>query len=161
MQLKQQGIRDGRLKYDADGLLRADDFCGLGMLLTEVSSGYGKHDNRKVSFDHYKAMFGLLAMLRTLADRFQKATFKTFTKMKVHFLHAHGKQGYCLFVPQMIKSIRRCGSTLDHVHAGTRPVSHEQGEESQSSGRLQRQGQHSAPIYPVLFQSWGMRMMQC
>ncbi|KAI9496385.1 hypothetical protein BDB00DRAFT_758338, partial [Zychaea mexicana] len=94
-QLQQSGMKDGRYHYNADGVLRADEFLNMEILLTEVSNGYGSNNSGKSSFDHYKAMFGMLAMLRTLAQKYSKASFNTFQKLKVHFLHGHGKQNDC------------------------------------------------------------------
>lgn len=91
LQLKQEGMNDRRYKYNADGTLRVNDLSATEILLTEVSSGYGSSDAGKISFDHYKAMFGMLAMIRTVAQLYNEATFNTFTKTKIHFIHAHGK----------------------------------------------------------------------
>ncbi|KAG0745759.1 hypothetical protein G6F57_001287 [Rhizopus arrhizus] len=90
VQLKNKGMTDGRYKYNADGLICANDFSSLEILLTEVSSGYGSGDSSKASFDHYKAMFGMLSMMRTIAETYNKGTFDTFRKLKIHFLHGHG-----------------------------------------------------------------------
>ncbi|KAI8363870.1 hypothetical protein EDC96DRAFT_444562 [Choanephora cucurbitarum] len=90
IQLKQKGTNDRRYKYNADGTLRANDLSSSGILLTEVSSGYGSNDTGKMRFGHYKAMFGMLAMIRTLTQLYDKASFKTFSNVKIHFLHAHG-----------------------------------------------------------------------
>ncbi|KAI7848540.1 hypothetical protein BDC45DRAFT_450041 [Circinella umbellata] len=99
----QQGLKDGRYRYNADGILRTNDFSNLEMMLTEVSCGYGKTENGKASFDHYKGMFGLLAMLKMFAEKYKEASFKTFRKLKVHFVHGHGNysmsiQGKGVFV---------------------------------------------------------------
>lgn len=91
IQLKQKGMNDGRYKYNADGTLIVNDLYAIEILLTEVLSGYGSNEADKISFDHYKAMFGMLAMLRTVAQLFDKVSFNTFTQLKIHFLHAHGK----------------------------------------------------------------------
>ncbi|EIE91084.1 hypothetical protein G6F46_009389 [Rhizopus delemar] len=82
-------MNDGRYKYNADGTLIVNDLYAIEILLTEVSSGYGSNEADKISFDHYKAMFGMLAMLRTVAQLFDKVSFNTFTQLKIHFLHAH------------------------------------------------------------------------
>ncbi|KAI8971595.1 hypothetical protein BDF20DRAFT_907297 [Mycotypha africana] len=76
-------MNDGRYKYNAAGTLIVNNFFFL-------SSGYGSNDAGKISFDHHKAMFGILAMIRTVAQLYDKASFNTFTKLKIHFLHAHG-----------------------------------------------------------------------
>ncbi|KAI9340614.1 hypothetical protein BD770DRAFT_422260 [Pilaira anomala] len=83
-------MTDGRYKYKADGLVCANDFSSLEILLTEVSSGYGSSDSSKVSFDHYKGLFGMLSMMRTIAQTYNKGTIDTFRKLKIHFLHGHG-----------------------------------------------------------------------
>ncbi|KAG0928310.1 hypothetical protein G6F57_013565 [Rhizopus arrhizus] len=89
-QLKQKGMNDGRYKYNTDGTLIVNNFSAIEILLTEVSSGYGSNEAGKISFDHYKAMFGMLAMIQTVAQLYDKVSFNTFTKLKIHFLHAHG-----------------------------------------------------------------------
>ncbi|EPB91064.1 hypothetical protein HMPREF1544_02133 [Mucor circinelloides 1006PhL] len=103
LQLKQKGMNDGRYK-DTDvwysreieipncnfAITIVNDLSAIEILLTEVSSVYGSAEAGKVSFDHYKAMFGMLAMIRTVAQSYDKASFSTFTKLKIHFLHAHG-----------------------------------------------------------------------
>ncbi|KAI8391397.1 uncharacterized protein BYT42DRAFT_490602 [Radiomyces spectabilis] len=100
-QLRSQGIVDGRLKYNADGKIQLRG-NGLELLLSEVSSSYGINDKGKTSFDHYKAMFGLLAMLRTIAAHHQYAEFATFSKFKVHFIHTHNRaiRHWTMFTPE-------------------------------------------------------------
>ncbi|CEG76176.1 hypothetical protein RMATCC62417_11108 [Rhizopus microsporus] len=88
--VKEQGDTGWSLQYNADGVIYVDGFSHLELLLTEVSSGYGSNDTEKVSFDHYKAMFGMLAMIRNIAQQYSKGTFDTFRKLKIHFLHGHG-----------------------------------------------------------------------
>ncbi|KAI9486425.1 MAG: hypothetical protein EXX96DRAFT_626596 [Benjaminiella poitrasii] len=88
-QLRNKGLIDGRYKYQSDGLICVDDLSGLETLLTEISSGYDSSDDSKVSFDHYKEVFGMLSMMRTIAQKYNKGTFDTFRKLKVYFLHGH------------------------------------------------------------------------
>ncbi|KAI9497048.1 hypothetical protein BDB00DRAFT_51774 [Zychaea mexicana] len=59
-QLQHSGMKDGRYHYKADGMLRADEFPDMEILLTEVSNGYGSNSTGKSSFDHYKAINWLL-----------------------------------------------------------------------------------------------------
>lgn len=75
IQLKQQGINDRRYKYNADGTLQVNNHSATEILLTEVSSGFGSNVTGKTSFDHYKGMFGMLAMIRTVAQLYNKASF--------------------------------------------------------------------------------------
>ncbi|KAL0076555.1 hypothetical protein F4703DRAFT_1906326 [Phycomyces blakesleeanus] len=81
---------DGRYKYNADGTLIDNDFSAIEIFLTEVSSGYGSNETGKIRFDHYKAVLGMLSMIRTVTQSYDKASFNTFTKLEIHFLHAHG-----------------------------------------------------------------------
>ncbi|KAI7852415.1 hypothetical protein BDC45DRAFT_443997 [Circinella umbellata] len=90
IQLRGQGMTDGRLKYHADGKICVDEL-GTEILLSEVSSSFDENTKGKISFDHHKAMFGLLVMLRTIAGFYQYASFETFTKLKLHFIHTHNR----------------------------------------------------------------------
>lgn len=96
MQLQSQGITDGRLKYNADGKILVEDLS-TEILLSEVSSSYGENSKGKTSFDHHKAMFGLLAMIRTTASLYKYGSFETFSRLKLHFVHTHGKLIHTLF----------------------------------------------------------------
>ncbi|KAG0166616.1 hypothetical protein DFQ30_006977 [Apophysomyces sp. BC1015] len=80
VQLKAQGIADKRLKYNGDGKILVNNI-GTEVLLSEVSSAFAENNKAKTSFDHYKAMFGLLVMLRTLAGHYKHASFDTFKKL--------------------------------------------------------------------------------
>ncbi|KAG1549892.1 hypothetical protein G6F49_009454 [Rhizopus delemar] len=90
MQLQSQGITDGRLKYNADGKILVEDLS-TEILLSEVSSSYSKNSKGKTSFDHHKAMFGLLAMIRTIAILYKYGSFETFSRLKLHFAHTHDR----------------------------------------------------------------------
>lgn len=86
-----KGMNDRRYKYNAGGILKVNSFSAIEILLAEVFSGFGSGETTKISFDHYKAMLGLLAMIRTIAQLFDRVSFDTFSKLKIHFLHVHGK----------------------------------------------------------------------
>ncbi|KAL7322607.1 hypothetical protein PS15p_211586 [Mucor circinelloides] len=66
VQLQDQRMTDGSPKYNADGKIMVEDLS-TEILLFEVSSSYGENSKDKTSFEHHKAMFGLLAMIRTIA----------------------------------------------------------------------------------------------
>lgn len=89
-QLKAQGLLDNRFKYNADGIIRMSN-SSREPLLVEVSSAYSEAGKDKAAFDHYKAMFGLLAVLRSIACRYRHGGMEAFKRIKVHFLHAHGR----------------------------------------------------------------------
>ncbi|CAO3642241.1 unnamed protein product [Mucor fragilis] len=90
MQLQSQGITDGRLKYNADGKILVGDLS-TEILLSEVSSPYGENSKGKTSFDHHKVMFGLLAMIRTIASLYKYGSFETLSRLKLHFVHTHDR----------------------------------------------------------------------
>ncbi|KAG0745649.1 hypothetical protein G6F57_008164 [Rhizopus arrhizus] len=50
----------------ADGAVRCESTDEI--LILETSSAYNSASDEKVSFDHYEAMFGLLAMMKTIAE---------------------------------------------------------------------------------------------
>ncbi|GAA5811080.1 hypothetical protein MFLAVUS_004509 [Mucor flavus] len=85
-----QGITDKRLKYNADGTILFNRIS-TEILLSEVSSAFAENSKAKTSFDHYKAMFGLLMMLKTIARKYKYANFNTFKGLKVHFIHTHNR----------------------------------------------------------------------
>lgn len=87
-QLQQQGQTDKRLKYNTDGVTRFNKMDEV--LILETSSAYNKATCDKASFDHYKAMFGLLSVLRTTAEKYEFASLDMFKELKIHFVHVHG-----------------------------------------------------------------------
>ncbi|KAG0176059.1 hypothetical protein DFQ29_006611, partial [Apophysomyces sp. BC1021] len=89
-QLRKRGLLDQRFKYNADGILRLKSIANVEILLLETSSAYDSASNGKTSFDHFKGMFGLLSMLKTVADEFPLADYDIFKQLKLHFIHAHG-----------------------------------------------------------------------
>ena len=89
IQLEQKGLNNGHYKYSADGIIE-DNQSDPEILLSEVSSAFGSNEVGKISFDHYKAMFGQISLLRTIAHLYEYASFDTFKKLKAHFMHGHG-----------------------------------------------------------------------
>lgn len=87
--LSKQGLLDNRFKYYADGKVRINADKQEPLLL-EVSSALGRATQDKIAFDHTKAMFGLLAILKTLACKYSHGSFESFKKIKIHFIHVHG-----------------------------------------------------------------------
>ncbi|CEP18244.1 hypothetical protein [Parasitella parasitica] len=79
-------MTDGRLKYNVDGKSLVEASSTDEALLSEVSwSYYSKNSKGKTSFDHHKAMFGLLAMIRTIAGLYQYSSLDSFFKTKAPF----------------------------------------------------------------------------
>ncbi|ORY99325.1 hypothetical protein BCR43DRAFT_544810, partial [Syncephalastrum racemosum] len=62
----------------------------VGTSLLKVSSAYEAASQGKIAFDHSKAMFGLLSILKAIACRYQHGSFELFRQIKVHFIHAYG-----------------------------------------------------------------------
>lgn len=81
----------GKNQYKADGLIKLYGFKKLEVLLLETSGSLENNDKVKINFDHHKAIFGALAMLKTTADEFRFASVKTFQHLKLYFVHAAGK----------------------------------------------------------------------
>lgn len=78
--------------YLADGVIRFYKIKQLEVLILETSSSFNKSDKVKSSFDHHKALFSVLAMLKTVADEYYLASVNTFSKLKLFFVHASGIQ---------------------------------------------------------------------
>jgi hypothetical protein len=87
-ELEKDSQTDGRYKYYADGVLRVNN---VEVLIMEASSAYDKVANIKFSFDYYKGMFGALSIMKHIASKYKYASFDTFKALKIHFIHAFGK----------------------------------------------------------------------
>ncbi|RCH98237.1 hypothetical protein CU097_015197, partial [Rhizopus azygosporus] len=64
------------------------------ILILETSLTYKSTSDEKISFDHYKAMFRLLIMIKTIAEKWEYASLDHSRKMKLHFVYAHD-DGQC------------------------------------------------------------------
>lgn len=82
---------DNRKTYHADGVIRLRELFDLEILLLETSGCFQNKDERKISFDNIKGMFALLAMMKTVADRFSYAPVGLFQRLKLYFIQASGK----------------------------------------------------------------------
>ncbi|KAI8369681.1 hypothetical protein BD560DRAFT_329950 [Blakeslea trispora] len=79
---------DNREKYNADGIIRLRELYDLEILLLETSGCFQNKDERKISFDNAKGMLALLAMMKTVADKFSYASVALFQKLKLYFIQA-------------------------------------------------------------------------
>ncbi|CAO3673142.1 unnamed protein product [Rhizopus stolonifer] len=93
IQLKEATLVDGCYEYNADVIICTNSHA-LDILLAEVPHGYGSNDLNKISFDHSRAMFGMLAMINTIAQKYYLVQLSTFKKLKVHFLHGFDRFSY-------------------------------------------------------------------
>ncbi|KAF7722194.1 hypothetical protein EC973_003548 [Apophysomyces ossiformis] len=64
---------------------------GLEVLLLEVSRSYGTTDRAKHVYDHVKAAYGCIAMLKAILRKYQFAEPALIHDLHVVFLHASGK----------------------------------------------------------------------
>lgn len=72
-QLKRMKVKaDHRIIYKADGIVRTDN--DLEVMLVETAGAFNKDNPVKTSFDNSKGMFALLAMLKTIADKYPYAS---------------------------------------------------------------------------------------
>lgn len=96
-QLKNKGsFADHRFIYKADGVVRLQEAHNWEICLVEVSGVYLNQDTRKIYYDHHKANYGCLAVIKTIADRFKYASIEVFEDLKVYFVHAAGNLYYVM-----------------------------------------------------------------
>ncbi|CEG81395.1 hypothetical protein RMATCC62417_15605 [Rhizopus microsporus] len=89
-QQKKLGLmKDDRYHYNADGAIRLQGFHNV-----EVSGSFGATGMTRTNFDHHKAMFGLLSVLKTLADEIKYGSLEIFEQINLLFVHAEGKSFY-------------------------------------------------------------------
>ncbi|GAA5804700.1 hypothetical protein HPULCUR_010203 [Helicostylum pulchrum] len=79
---------DHRKAYNADGVIRFNSFLDFEILLLETSDHFKNTDERKISFDNNKGLYALLAMIKTVADKFDFASADLFKKLKLYFVQA-------------------------------------------------------------------------
>ncbi|KAL1933418.1 hypothetical protein VTP01DRAFT_7508 [Rhizomucor pusillus] len=59
----------------------------LEILILETSNALDATTPTKRAFDFHKAMFGAVAMLKSIADKYKYADFSVFSALKIYFLH--------------------------------------------------------------------------
>ncbi|KAG1183379.1 hypothetical protein G6F36_008492 [Rhizopus arrhizus] len=88
-QLKRKGsFVNHRFIYKADGVVRLQEAHDIEICVVEVSGEYLNQETRKIYFDHHKANYGCLAMLKTIADQYKYASVDVFEQLKIYFVHA-------------------------------------------------------------------------
>ncbi|KAI8094450.1 hypothetical protein BDF21DRAFT_436294 [Thamnidium elegans] len=78
---------DDKSCYKTDGLVKIFGLKKLELLVVETSGHFGNIDRVKLKFDHHKGVFGMLAMLKCIADEFYLASIEKFSEVKVFFLN--------------------------------------------------------------------------
>lgn len=81
---------DYRMIYKADGVVCSEN--DLDLVLLETAGAFKKNDPSKIAFDNSKGMFALLAMLKTIADKYTFASRGSFKKLKFLYLQPSGKK---------------------------------------------------------------------
>ena len=90
-QLKRKGLFVNHwFIYKADGVVRLQEAHDIEICVVEVSDEYLNQETRKIYFDHHKANYGCLAMLKTIADQYKYASVDVFEQLKIYFVHAAG-----------------------------------------------------------------------
>ncbi|EIE76714.1 hypothetical protein RO3G_01418 [Rhizopus delemar RA 99-880] len=88
-QIKYIGINtQSKSQYKADGIVSLYGVDNMEVLLLETSGHFKNDDQTKISFDHHKALYGTLAMLKCVSDTYKFGSMKTFQKIKIFFLQA-------------------------------------------------------------------------
>lgn len=85
-QLKTNGIFvDDKSCYKIDGLVKLFGLKMIALLVVKTSGHFDNIDRMKLKFDHHKGVFGMLAMLKCIADEFYLASVEKFSEVKVFF----------------------------------------------------------------------------
>ena len=96
-QLKILGLyKEENHSYLSDGIIKLYGLKGLEVLLLEASGSFASMDWAKHSFGHHKDVFGALSMLKSIADKCEKASIEAFCQCKVFFVHAAGNTVFFL-----------------------------------------------------------------
>lgn len=82
---------DDKNQYKSDGLIKLFGLNNLEFVLVETSGSFSNKDKNKLKLDHHKGVYGALAMLKCIVDDYSYASLKSFSKVKVFFLHGAGK----------------------------------------------------------------------
>lgn len=87
-QLKSTGRKANRKKYKADAVVRF--LLDAEVLVLETTGSFSKNDERKAVFGHAKRIFALLAMLKTIVDKYYFGNAGTSGQLKWYFLQPAG-----------------------------------------------------------------------
>ncbi|KAG1071755.1 hypothetical protein G6F42_025988 [Rhizopus arrhizus] len=79
---------DEKSLYKSDGLIKLFGLKKLELVLLETSGHFTNSDKVKIKLDHHKGMYGVLSMLKCVADDFSFASVDNFSPVKVFFIHA-------------------------------------------------------------------------
>ncbi|KAL0076564.1 hypothetical protein J3Q64DRAFT_1647356, partial [Phycomyces blakesleeanus] len=71
--------------YKSDGLIKLFGLKKLELALLETSGHFTNSDKVKIKLDHHKGMYGVLSMLKCVADDFSFASVDKLSPVKVFF----------------------------------------------------------------------------
>ncbi|ORE02726.1 hypothetical protein BCV72DRAFT_317094, partial [Rhizopus microsporus var. microsporus] len=83
---------DKRKIYNADGIICLAELGDLEALVLETAGAFDHGNHAKIAFDNSKGMFSLLAMLKTVADKYKHASADEFRPSKPYFVQLSDKQ---------------------------------------------------------------------
>lgn len=90
-QMKAVGLYiDDKNVYKSDGVVLLFGLKQQEILLLETSGSFTNLDKTKTNFDHHKGVYGLLSMIKCIADDYRFGSVDTFMKIKAYFIHAAG-----------------------------------------------------------------------
>ncbi|KAG0179485.1 hypothetical protein DFQ29_002029 [Apophysomyces sp. BC1021] len=92
----------GLLLYAENCILRLKNVANIEILLLKTSSAYDSATNRETTFDHFKGMFGHLAVLKTVADEFPLADYAIFKQLNLHLFHSYGVWNFSPHISVML-----------------------------------------------------------
>lgn len=84
-------LKNKIIKRRADGIVR---YHHDEILLIELCGAFGNTLMSKIQFDRHKAVYGMLGMLKFLADKYEHGSLQTFKKLEIVFIHTKGKIFY-------------------------------------------------------------------
>lgn len=86
-----QVVGESPSTYKADGIIRLKDAHNLDLVLFETSGALSRGSKRKKTFDFYKGMFGVISMIKSLADAYNFGSLKALSAVNIYFIHTRGK----------------------------------------------------------------------
>lgn len=81
---------DERYCYKTDGLIKLFGLKKLELLVLETSGHFNNTDRVKLNFDHHKGIYGMLSMLKCIADDYCFGSVEKLAEVKVFFLNGAG-----------------------------------------------------------------------
>jgi hypothetical protein len=81
----QDSTQTEREAYKADGIF---EFDGIEICVNEISGPFNNTSRKKYQFDFHKAMYGCMAMLWNIVQKFKFASMSTLEELELYFIHS-------------------------------------------------------------------------